>query len=100
MKKSVSLLIILLFGFFPFSSSAENIYQSNINNIIITLEVENSQELKQCLPNNCEKSSHDGSYEVAQGCCKYCCKGKACGNSCISRSYKCHKPPGCACNKC
>lgn len=31
-------------------------------------------------------------------CCKICSKGKACGNSCISRSYTCHKPPGCACN--
>jgi len=31
-------------------------------------------------------------------CCKICRKGKACGNSCISRSYTCHKPVGCACN--
>ncbi len=31
-------------------------------------------------------------------CCKICSKGKACGNSCISRSYTCHKPPGCACD--
>lgn len=32
------------------------------------------------------------------GCCKICTKGKACGNSCISRSYTCHQPRGCACN--
>jgi len=31
-------------------------------------------------------------------CCKICTTGKACGNSCISRSYTCHQPPGCACN--
>ncbi len=31
-------------------------------------------------------------------CCKTCSKGKACGNSCISRSYTCHQPPGCACD--
>ncbi len=31
-------------------------------------------------------------------CCKVCRKGKACGNSCISASYTCHKGPGCACN--
>lgn len=31
-------------------------------------------------------------------CCKICKKGKACGNGCISRSYTCRKPPGCACN--
>ena len=32
-------------------------------------------------------------------CCKICQKGKACGSSCISKSYVCTKPPGCACNK-
>jgi competence protein ComEC len=32
------------------------------------------------------------------GCCKVCSAGKACGNSCISRSYTCHQPPGCACD--
>jgi hypothetical protein len=32
------------------------------------------------------------------GCCKICDKGKACGNTCIRRSYTCHQPPGCACN--
>ena len=31
-------------------------------------------------------------------CCKICKKGKACGDSCITKSYTCHKPPGCACN--
>lgn len=31
-------------------------------------------------------------------CCKICRKGKACGDSCISRSYQCHKGPGCACD--
>jgi len=31
-------------------------------------------------------------------CCKICKKGKACGDSCISRDKKCHKPPGCACD--
>ncbi|SLN24367.1 hypothetical protein PSM7751_00821 [Pseudooceanicola marinus] len=31
-------------------------------------------------------------------CCKVCRKGKACGDSCISRSYSCHKGPGCACD--
>lgn len=34
----------------------------------------------------------------AQGCCKYCRKGKACGDSCIRREYSCRKSPGCACN--
>lgn len=34
----------------------------------------------------------------ASKCCKVCNKGKACGNSCISRSYNCHKGRGCACD--
>ena len=32
-------------------------------------------------------------------CCKYCRKGKACGNTCIARSYTCHVGIGCACNR-
>lgn len=31
-------------------------------------------------------------------CCKVCRKGKACGDTCISRTYTCHKGPGCACD--
>ncbi|MCR8547138.1 hypothetical protein M4578_04820 [Salipiger sp. P9] len=31
-------------------------------------------------------------------CCKLCRKGKACGDSCISRDKVCHKAPGCACD--
>lgn len=34
----------------------------------------------------------------SQGCCKTCRKGKACGDTCISRSYTCHVGRGCACN--
>ncbi len=30
-------------------------------------------------------------------CCKVCSRGKARGNSCISRSYTCRKGRGCAC---
>lgn len=33
-----------------------------------------------------------------QSCCKVCSKGKACGDSCISRSKTCHKGQGCACD--
>ena len=31
-------------------------------------------------------------------CCRVCTKGKACGDSCINRSYTCTKGPGCACD--
>lgn len=36
--------------------------------------------------------------QPGRACCKICRKGKACGDTCISRSYTCRKPPGCACN--
>lgn len=42
----------------------------------------------------------DESAEEAEelACCKTCRKGKACGDSCISRQKQCHKGPGCACD--
>ena len=36
--------------------------------------------------------------QLAQGCCRVCRTGKACGESCINRSHTCRRPPGCACN--
>lgn len=39
------------------------------------------------------------SYDDSGSCCKVCSKGKACGDSCISRSYTCHRAPGCACDE-
>jgi len=35
---------------------------------------------------------------AARSCCRICTRGKACGNSCISRRYTCHRGRGCACN--
>ncbi len=35
---------------------------------------------------------------VSDACCKHCKKGKACGDSCISRSKTCTQAPGCACD--
>ena len=34
----------------------------------------------------------------AAECCRICDKGKACGDSCISRKFTCHKGRGCACD--
>ena len=36
------------------------------------------------------------SNSIAQTCCKICHKGKACGNTCISRQNICHVGPRCA----
>jgi hypothetical protein len=34
----------------------------------------------------------------SSSCCKICSRGKACGNTCISRSKTCHVGVGCACD--
>jgi len=36
--------------------------------------------------------------EAPIACCKVCKKGKACGDSCIKKTYNCTKPKGCACD--
>lgn len=45
-----------------------------------------------------EFQAFSGELILAQGCCRVCTVGKACGDSCISRSYTCHQGRGCACN--
>jgi len=35
---------------------------------------------------------------LAEACCKHCSKGKACGDSCISRAETCRVGAGCACD--
>ena len=37
--------------------------------------------------------------QLSERCCKICRNSKACGNSCISFSFECKKPAGCACNR-
>src|SRR5438046_5972166 len=36
--------------------------------------------------------------ETLDPCCKYCRKGKACGNSRINRTHPCYPAAGCACD--
>lgn len=43
-------------------------------------------------------SSADTLLSEAKKCCKVCRKGKACGDSCIAKSKRCTKGPGCACD--
>ncbi len=35
---------------------------------------------------------------LGRDCCKTCSTGKACGDTCISKSYTCHEGAGCACD--
>ena len=42
--------------------------------------------------------SVDESVTDNASCCKWCSTGKACGDTCISKSYTCTKSKGCACD--
>lgn len=42
--------------------------------------------------------SHSGcALRESGSCCRVCTTGKPCGDSCISRSFTCRQPAGCAC---
>jgi beta-lactamase superfamily II metal-dependent hydrolase len=49
-------------------------------------------------PKSVDSSRLPGAEAPMPSCCRICTRGKACGNTCISRSYECHTPPGCACD--
>lgn len=51
-------------------------------------------ETKSTTPN----TSTNRSTTTSSGCCKICKTSKACGDSCISKSFSCNKPKGCACD--
>jgi hypothetical protein len=40
----------------------------------------------------------DQARATSDQCCKICHKGKACGDTCISRQDTCHVGQGCACD--
>jgi hypothetical protein len=50
-------------------------------------------------PWNLQNGKQNNKQQNFISCCKICEKGKACGNSCIRKSYNCTKPKGCACDK-
>ena len=55
------------------------------------------------LPNQANEAECTGSVDESvtdnASCCKWCSSGKACGDTCISKSNTCTKAKGCACNK-
>lgn len=61
-------------------------------------ETNQSSEMAETVKDSSPLSSFIFGEEVYSKCCKTCIKGCACGNSCISCSYTCTKPRGCACD--
>jgi len=63
---------------------------------ILTLVAAVSLYGAQCSP---PERADESLIVIAQSCCKMCSKGKACGDSCISRDKTCRVGGGCACNR-
>jgi hypothetical protein len=63
----------------------------------VTTERSDGPTIPRTIPQNSDVKAK-ASDSVVEGCCKVCSRGKACGNSCISLSYVCRQPPGCACD--
>ena len=62
--------------------------------------IETAEELKAAfeqLQTPSQALNQSNAVHFAQSCCKRCNKGKACGDSCISRKKNCNKGKGCAC---
>ena len=87
--RSLALIILFCLISIPTISDGhnENIQKQKVENLYQFLNTETNQP-SQLLENK----------ESSRACCKICKKGKACGDSCISKKYICRKPPGCACN--
>ena len=55
------------------------------------------------LPTQADETVCTGSVDESvtdnASCCKWCSSGKACGDTCISKSYTCTKSKGCACDR-
>lgn len=92
------LVLISLFSTVTFSSTVDN--QTDNQNLVVELArndicADNSYEASRFI-NELVANSSDVSF--TKYCCKTCKKGKACGDSCISKAKACYKAEGCACN--
>ncbi len=81
------LALVVIFGFVDLTSNNSHSPQDSI----ISFEDFNPSSSKIEIPTTSPNPAN-------MYCCKICTKGKACGDTCISKSYTCHQPPGCACN--
>ena len=86
MKKYFYLPIILAFLLSGSNSSTDQSLCEDLNTDLIEFQISDFQ------------ISDSEDPESSLRCCKICRKGKACGDTCINKSYNCTKGPGCACN--
>jgi|GEM_PF-5606652 len=92
------LILISLLSTMTFSSTVEE--QTSNQNLVVESDrndflANNTYQANNFVDELIAKSS-DSSF--AKYCCKTCKKGKAYGDSCISKTKACYKAEGCACN--
>ena len=100
-------------GFKEYITNIETIESLTDSSFLNNLNVDIASKLRGMTSEICEIDGYDGdiiltttetiqtAYEdcASNGtCCKVCTTGKACGDSCISKSKTCNKTGGCACN--
>lgn len=100
MIKNITTFLVVLMMSFMVSAGEQSLgsqpsYEATPVNTSAALDATNGDGMEELCQTE-EVGSDD--LLLAQSCCRICRKGKACGNSCINRSYTCHQPPGCACN--
>lgn len=99
--------------FKQYITNIEKIESMTNSSFLDNLSGDIASRLRNMTSEICEIDNYEGSvittehetiktpYEDCSGsgtCCKVCKTGKACGDSCISKSKTCHQSSGCACN--
>ncbi len=97
--QSLFLLFVMLFSFATFAEPT--IETTSLENPQITSEFKQpadflDQPKTQYLAGIFQENNNQLS--ASSECCKVCRKGKACGDSCISKSKTCNVGAGCACD--
>lgn len=96
-----SLCLLLLMFFSSFSMAEEIEATENQNAEIVQLAVNPKLDIFDLPRTNSftvSFASQSNQPTFAAECCKVCRKGKACGDSCISKTKTCNVGPGCACD--
>lgn len=96
-----SLCLLLLMFFSSFSMAEEVEATENQNAEIIQLSTSPQLDIFDLPRTNSftvSFANQTNQPTYAAECCKVCRKGKACGDSCISKTKTCNVGPGCACD--
>lgn len=93
-KFLIGMLMVILLAVAPSGWSEQG---ENASTLVSDLVIQPGEELG-CEARDQSQGASESENLANSGCCKICTVGKACGDTCISRSYTCTKGRGCACD--